>query len=74
MLVRDEVQNVPSRVISGSVLHGHTATNWAAYLGRFHQQISVIAEATDREFFGWIKPVGQDKFSALNVFISKIMG
>ena len=73
-LVRGEIQNVQSRIISGSVLHGHTATNWAAYLGRFHNQISVIAEATEREFFGWIKPVGKNKFSALNVFISKILG
>tara|TARA_R110002050_G_scaffold268113_1_gene410043 strand:+ start:100638 stop:101987 length:1350 start_codon:yes stop_codon:yes gene_type:complete len=73
-LVRGELQNVQSRVISGSVFHGHTASNWAAYLGRFHNQISVIAEATEREFFGWIKPVGKNKFSALNVFISKILG
>lgn len=73
-LVRDEVQHVQSRVISGSVLHGHTASNWAAYLGRFHQQISVISESDEREFFGWIKPVGKNKFSALNVFISKLVG
>ena len=62
-----------SRVISGSVLSGHTANNWAAYLGRFHNQISVIAEGNQREFFGWIMP-GTQKFSALNVFISKLMG
>lgn len=62
-LVRDEVQNVQSRVISGSVLHGHTATNWAGFLGRFHQQLSVIEESNEREFFGWIKPVGKNKFS-----------
>jgi len=73
-LVRDEVQHVQSRVISGSVLHGHTATNWAGYLGRFHSQVSVIEETEEREFFGWIKPVGKNKFSALNVFISKLMG
>ena len=73
-LVRDEVQHVQSRVISGSVLHGHTATNWAGYLGRFHNQISVIEETEEREFFGWIKPVGKNKYSALNVFISKLMG
>jgi len=73
-LVKDELQPVQSRVISGSVLNGHTATNWASYLGRFHLQVSVIAEPTEREFFGWIKPVGKNKFSALNVFISKIMG
>lgn len=73
-LVRGEVQNVQSRVISGSVLHGHTANNWAAYLGRFHTQISVIAEGNQRELLGWIRPGGKDKFSALNVFFSKIFG
>eukprot|EP00581_Thalassiosira_minuscula_P040071 CAMPEP_0184471242 /NCGR_PEP_ID=MMETSP0740-20130409/99989_1 /TAXON_ID=385413 /ORGANISM="Thalassiosira miniscula, Strain CCMP1093" /LENGTH=290 /DNA_ID=CAMNT_0026847601 /DNA_START=179 /DNA_END=1048 /DNA_ORIENTATION=+ len=46
-LVRGEVAAVQSRVISGSVLHGHTANNWAAYLGRFHTQLSVIAESVD---------------------------
>ncbi len=73
-LVRGEVQDIQSRIISGSILHGHTATNWASYLGRFHYQISVIAEATERELFGWIKPAGKNKFSALNVFISKLLG
>jgi Na+-transporting NADH:ubiquinone oxidoreductase subunit A len=73
-LVRDETQHVQSRIISGSVLHGHTATNWAAYLGRFHSQVSVIADSDEREFFGWIKPGGHNKFSALNVFISKLLG
>jgi Na+-transporting NADH:ubiquinone oxidoreductase subunit A len=72
-LVRGELQDVQLRVISGSVLHGHTANNWAAYLGRYHNQISVIAEGYEREFFGWIKP-GREKFSALNVFISKLLG
>ncbi|MCX4187306.1 Na(+)-translocating NADH-quinone reductase subunit A [Methylophaga sp. OBS4] len=71
-LVRNEVENVSSRVISGSVLHGHTANNWAAYLGRFHNQISVIAEGTERELLGWIRPGGKNKFSALNVFISSL--
>ncbi|PHS23172.1 MAG: NADH:ubiquinone reductase (Na(+)-transporting) subunit A [Methylophaga sp.] len=73
-LVRDEVQYVQLRVISGSILHGHTATNWAGFLGRFHQQISVIEESNEREFFGWIKPVGKNKFSILNIFISKALG
>jgi Na+-transporting NADH:ubiquinone oxidoreductase subunit A len=42
-------------------------------LGRFHNQISVIAEPTERELFGWIKP-GRDKFSVLNVFTSRLFG
>jgi len=73
-LVRDEVQHVQSRVISGSVLCGHTASNWAAYLGRFHYQVSVIAETEEREFFGWINPAGTNKFSILNIFISSLFG
>lgn len=73
-LVHDEVQHTQSRVISGSVLHGHTASNWAAFLGRFHLQVSVIAETDEREVLGWIKPGGKDKFSALNIFFSKLLG
>jgi Na+-transporting NADH:ubiquinone oxidoreductase subunit A len=72
-IVSGELENVQSRVISGSVLSGHTAANWAAHLGRFHNQISVIAEPTERELFGWIKP-GSTKFSVLNVFVSKLLG
>lgn len=73
-LVFGEVQNIQSRIISGSVLHGHTANNWAAYLGRFHNQISVIAEGVERELLGWIRPGGKGKFSSLNVFFSSILG
>jgi Na+-transporting NADH:ubiquinone oxidoreductase subunit A len=71
-LVAGEIQNVQARIISGSVLNGHTANNWAAYLGRFHNQISVIAEGVERELLGWIRPGGKNKFSSLNVFISSL--
>jgi Na+-transporting NADH:ubiquinone oxidoreductase subunit A len=71
-IVFGEIQNVQARIISGSVLHGHTANNWAAYLGRYHNQLSVIAEGTERELLGWIRPGGKNKFSALNVFISSL--
>jgi Na+-transporting NADH:ubiquinone oxidoreductase subunit A len=40
-------------------LNGHTANNWAAYIGRFHNQVSVIAEGTEREFMGWIRPAAR---------------
>jgi Na+-transporting NADH:ubiquinone oxidoreductase subunit A len=71
-LVKDEIAEVQARIISGSVLHGHAASNWAAYLGRFHNQLSVIAESVERELLGWIRPGGKNKFSALNVFISSL--
>lgn len=68
-LVRDELPRAECRVISGSVLDGRHAHNWSAFLGRYHTQISVLAEGRSRELFGWIAP-GRDKFSATNVFIS----
>ncbi len=72
-LLKNETEHKQSRVISGSVLSGSMASNWLGYLGRFNDQLSVIEETVEREFFGWIKP-GSKKFSKLNVFISKIMG
>ena len=72
-LLRDETEHKQSRVISGSILSGHQASNWAGYLGRFHQQISVVEESSEREFFGWIKP-GRKKYSFLNVFVSSLLG
>ncbi len=68
-LVAGELADVESRVISGSVLHGHHADNWKAYLGCYHLQISVLQEGRAREFFGWIVP-GKDKYSALDVYIT----
>ena len=72
-LLKNETEEKQSRVISGSVLSGHLASNWASYLGRYQHQISVVEETNDREFFGWIKP-GSKKFSKLNVFASKLLG
>lgn len=68
-LVRDTHDPVECRVISGSVLSGRRANNWAAYLGRFHTQISILAEGRERELLGWINPAGT-KFSFMNVFLS----
>ncbi len=51
-----------NRVISGSVLSGRTSSAPCDYLGRFHQQVSVLLEGRDKELFGWIMP-GRDKFS-----------
>jgi len=41
------------RVISGSVLGGRSASGSLAYLGRYHNQVSVIPEGGDRHLFGW---------------------
>ena len=51
------------RVISGSVLDGRRAMGEAeGFLGRLHQQVSVLPEGRSRELLGWIAP-GPSKFS-----------
>lgn len=70
-LVEGRLADGKKRVISGSVLNGHTAYRDTDFLGRYDNQISVIEEHDDREFMGWIAP-GLSKFSALNVFFSSI--
>ena len=46
-LTRDALLEGENRVISGSVLSGRRATEATAYLGRYHNQVSVIAEGRD---------------------------
>lgn len=70
-MVSQELIEVECRVISGSVFKGHHASNWAGFLGRYDNQISVIAEGREREVLGWIMP-GSKKFSATRAFISNL--
>lgn len=70
-LIDGRTKDGKKRVISGSVLNGHTASGDTDYLGRYDNQVSVIEENDDREFMGWIAP-GASKFSAMNVFLSSI--
>jgi Na+-transporting NADH:ubiquinone oxidoreductase subunit A len=73
-LVRGEIVQGTQRVISGSVLDGRIAMGDAlGYLGRHHLQVSVLAEATERELFGWIMP-GFDKFSLWGVVAGAFTG
>jgi Na+-transporting NADH:ubiquinone oxidoreductase subunit A len=59
------------RVVSGSVLDGRTAEGILGFLGRYHLQISAIANARERGFLGWLRP-GLDKFSIKPVFASAL--
>jgi|GEM_PF-1560 Na+-transporting NADH:ubiquinone oxidoreductase subunit A len=58
------------RIISGSVLSGRRAEAPVDFLGRYHNQISCLAEGGAREFLGWLKP-GEDKFSLRRIFASR---
>ena len=70
-LVSGELEGDNNRIISGSVLSGRTAVSPVDYLGRFHNQISAIAEDTTREFLGWQKP-GFNTFSVTGAFASTL--
>ncbi|WP_345867906.1 Na(+)-translocating NADH-quinone reductase subunit A [Shewanella algae] len=69
-LTQDEADG-QVRVISGSVLNGRTATGPHAYMGRYFQQLTLIEEGTEKEFFGWVMP-GADKFSITRAFLGHL--
>ena len=70
-LTQGQIDDSDERIISGSVFSGHIAVNHRAFLGRYHTQVSVLAEGREKEFFGWILP-GSDKFSVTRAFISHL--
>jgi len=70
-LTESELMPGEVRVISGSVLTGTQATGPHAYLGRYHQQVSVLREGRDKELFGWAMP-GKNKFSVTRSFLGHL--
>ncbi|WMS86503.1 Na(+)-translocating NADH-quinone reductase subunit A [Pleionea litopenaei] len=71
-LLQGEVAAGDVRAISGSVFSGFAATGARAFLGRFHNQVSLLPEGREKEFFGWIH-AGKDKYSVTRSFISHLM-
>jgi len=70
-IVQNELKPGENRVISGSVLSGRQAAEAVGFLGRYHQQISVVQEDRRRRFLGWLSP-GYNLFSVKNIVISKL--
>ncbi|MDA9919105.1 Na(+)-translocating NADH-quinone reductase subunit A [Porticoccaceae bacterium] len=70
-LVIGELANDENRIISGSVLAGRKATGAFAFLGRYHNQVSVIREGREREFLHYLR-AGVNKHSALPIFASSL--
>ena len=63
-----ELSDGNNRVISDSVLDGRKASGATAYLGRFHNQVSVIHEGTERELLEFVMP-GANKFSLTRLYL-----
>jgi Na+-transporting NADH:ubiquinone oxidoreductase subunit A len=55
-LTANEANDGDMRILSGSVLQGNHAHGVHGYLGRFHNQVSILREGREKELFGWIKP------------------
>ena len=72
-MVAGELLGGDQRVISGSVLSGRTSSSPIDYLGRYHQQVSVIGQNTSRDLFGYLS-IGMKKHSVFPVFLSKWLG
>ncbi|MFO7577857.1 MAG: Na(+)-translocating NADH-quinone reductase subunit A [Pelovirga sp.] len=71
-LVDDQLHEGENRVISGSVLSGRTAAAPEDFLGRYHHQVSVLAEDRQRRLLGWLMP-GSDRFSVKRIFAASLL-
>lgn len=69
-LLRSNLREGPSRVISGNVLTG-TKILQDGFLGFYDSHVTVIPEGNYSEFFGWASP-GLKKFSFYKVFVSSL--
>lgn len=72
-LTAGELADGENRIISGSVFGGRTADENHQYLGRFHNQVSVILEGRDRPFLHYLR-AGVNNFSVMPVYLSKLLG
>ncbi len=70
-LTAGAISSEDNRIISGSVLAGRKAVGPFAYLGRYHNQVSVIREDRHRYLFHYLSP-GINRFSALPIYLSSL--
>ena len=70
-LVIGELADDENRVISGSVLSGRKASGEFAFLGRYHDQVSVIQEGRERQPLHYLR-LGLEKHSAIPAFASSL--
>ncbi len=69
-LVAGEAKLGDNRVIAGSILNGRKAHGPYAFLGRYHNQISVLREGRERGIFEYLW-LGREKHSVMNIYVSK---
>jgi Na+-transporting NADH:ubiquinone oxidoreductase subunit A len=72
-LCAGQMKSGENRIVSGSVLGGRAVQGGTAYLGRYHNQVSVLLEGRHREFMGWLSP-GLKKHSNLGIYVTGFLG
>lgn len=70
-LTAGELKDGENRVISGSVFGGSTAAGPLAYLGRYHNQVSVLEEGRERPFLHYLR-AGNKRFSTFPIYLSRL--
>lgn len=69
----EEGDDGEKRLIAGSALSGRTATGDVfGYLGRYHNQLTVMMEGRERVFLGWLTP-GLEAFSSAPIYLSHML-
>lgn len=70
-LTTNELVDGEIRSVSGSVLNGTDAAGPQGYLGRYHNQVSCLAEGREKVLFGWIRP-GSDQHSITRSYLGHL--
>lgn len=73
LLAGEVIQPEDTRVISGSVFSGFAAEGNITYLGRFHNQVSLLEEGNKRTFMGWLS-LGVNRHSIMGIYLSRFKG
>lgn len=71
-LCHGEQEAGENRIISGSVFGGRTAAEDLKFLGRFHNQVSVLHEDRERHMLHYFT-LGFNRFSVMPIYLSKLL-
>ena len=70
-LADGELNDGENRVVTGSVLSGRKAAAPEDFLGRYHQQVTVLHEGRQRPLFGYLSP-GASRHSNMGIYLSSL--
>lgn len=71
-LTAGELAEGENRIVSGSLFGGRRATGAGVFLGRYHNQVSVLLEGRERVLLHYLRP-GFDRFSVMSIYVGKLI-